>query len=103
MNYREVDPKVKRLFPWSLFLVLAALFLLATCKMAKTEEDVWACYGSSRYEAMSSGWTPCNEMSGLCVKVREFLQTHTKAEAYAVAAEKHIPQWIIRKAERCVP
>jgi hypothetical protein len=31
-NYRDVDPKVKRLFPWSLFLAATALVLmLSTC------------------------------------------------------------------------
>ena len=30
MNYKDVDPKIKRLFPWALFLVLAVVLLLAS-------------------------------------------------------------------------
>ncbi len=104
MKYKDIDPAIKQLFPWSLFLVVAALLLLASCyRKAHAEEDIWACYGSARYEAMSSGWTPCNEMSTLCVKVREYLQSHSAAEARAQAVAKHIPTWLIRKAERCIP
>jgi hypothetical protein len=103
MNYKDVDPKVKRLFPWALFLVLAALFAFAATRV-HAEEDVWACYGSARYEAMSSAWTPCNEMSRICIKVREYIsQGHTIEEGRVLAQSKHIPQWIIKKAERCLP
>ena len=93
---------VKNFFPWAILLVIAALFTLGACSIAYAETDVWACYGSARYEAMSSSWTPCTEMSKLCLKVREYLQSHTADEARATARAKHIPEWIIRKAERCL-
>jgi hypothetical protein len=103
MRYRDVDPKIKRFFPWSLFLIAALFFVLASVVVGHSEEDVWACYGGGRYQAMSSGWPQCNEMSTLCLKVREYLNTHTEEEGRAEAVAKHIPQWLIAKAERCVP
>jgi hypothetical protein len=60
MKYRDVDPKIKRLFPWALFLVLAAAFAFAAGRV-HAEEDLYACYGSSRYQAMYSSWPECNE------------------------------------------
>jgi len=103
MKLKDVPPSIKRLFPWALFLVLAAILSIGACSMAHAEEDVWACYGSARYEAMSSGWAPCNEMNTLCDKVKAYLATHSKDEARAEAVAKHVPQWIVRKAERCLP
>lgn len=104
MNYKNVDPKIKRLFPWSLFLLVAILFMVASCAIAHgEEEDVWACYGGGRYQAMSSGWPQCNEMSTLCLRVREYLNSHTEAEGKAEALARHIPQWLVAKAERCIP
>lgn len=101
MNYKDVDPKIKRFFPWALFLVVAGLLLLAT-KYAHAEEDIWACYGPARYEAMSSSWTPCNEMNTICEKVAAYLTHHTVEEGRAEARAKHVPEWIIRKGERCI-
>lgn len=63
MNYRDVDPKIKRLFPWALFLVLAAIFAFAATRV-RAEADVWACYGSARYQAMSSDWPRCDKPGG---------------------------------------
>jgi hypothetical protein len=108
MNSKDVDPKIKHYFPWALFLALAALLAMGAMMVHAHAADLpepskFACYGSAREEAMSSGWTPCDEMNTLCDKVKAYLTTHTKAEAYAAAAEKHLPQWLIRKAERCVP
>ena len=103
MRARDVDPKIRRFFPWALFLALATLLALgAMIVHAHGEEDVYACYGSSRYQAMSDAWPACDERT-FCDKVKFYLQTHTEAEARAVAVEKHLPQWIVRKAERCVP
>ena len=101
MKYRDVDPKTKRFFPWALFLVIAGLLVLATC--AHAEEDVWACYGSQRYQAMSSGWVQCNEMSTLCGRVRQYLNSHTVEEGRAEATRLNLPAWLRAKAERCVP
>lgn len=96
----EVDPSVRRFFPWGLFLVLAALLLLGTCDIrAHAEEDVWACYGSARYQAMYSNWPTCDDF---CGKVKSYMQMHTEAEARAAAAEKHLPEWLIKKAEKCL-
>lgn len=105
MKNDNVDPSIKGFFPWALFLALAVLLLLASMivRAEAQEPDVWACYGPAREEAISMHLTPCNEMSNICVRVREFLSSgHTIEEGRALAAEKHIPQWIINKAERCV-
>jgi len=102
MNYKDVDPKIKRLFPWALFLVLAALFAFAATRV-HAEEDVWACYASQRYQAMSSGWPQCNEMSELCSRVRQYLNSHTVEEGRAEAVRLNLPAWLRAKAERCVP
>lgn len=98
MKYRDVDPKIKALFPWALFLVLALVLAFAATKV-HAEEDLWACYGSGRYQAMSSAWPPCNEM---CGKLKAYMQMHTEAEARAKAVEMKLPRWVIRKAERCL-
>lgn len=102
MKYRDVDPKIKALFPWALFLVLAALFAFMATRV-HAEEDVWACYGSQRYEAMSSGFPQCNELGRLCKDVTEYLNSHTKEEGRAEAKRRNIPQWLIARAERCIP
>lgn len=99
MNYSNIDPKIKRLFPWALFLALAAVLAIGACSLAHAEADVFACYGAARYQAMSSAWPPCNE---ICGQLRAYLQSHTEAEARAQAVAKNIPQWIIRRAERCI-
>jgi hypothetical protein len=102
MNDNDIDPTVRKWFPWALFLILAAALAFGATRV-HAEDDIWACYGSARYQAMSSGWTPCTEMHSLCDKLKAYLTTHSKAEARAEAIEKHIPQWIVRKAERCLP
>jgi hypothetical protein len=99
---KEVDPKIKSLFPWLLFLLLAVVLLLASTQV-HSEEDGYACYGAGQSEAMSSGLPPCDQLKAtLCDRVRAFLSTHTEAEARAEAEARHIPNWIIRRAERCV-
>jgi hypothetical protein len=104
MKVRDVDPKIRRYFPWSLFLAAAAMLLLASCYSAHAEEDVWACYGSARYQAMSAAWTPCNEMSKICIRVRAYLaEGHTPDEGRALAKSMKVPQWIVNRAERCLP
>jgi hypothetical protein len=106
MNLKDVDPKIKRLFPWTLFLALAVVLCMASMIVhARGADlpDVWACYGPARDEAMAAGMTPCNQMSNLCVKVREFLASgHTIEEGRALAEAKHFPKWIIARAEKCV-
>jgi hypothetical protein len=37
MNYKDVDPKIKRFFPWALFLVLAAMLFLASMVHAEAQ------------------------------------------------------------------
>lgn len=101
MNYRDVDPKVKRFFPWALFLALAALLVFASTKV-RAEEDVWACYNSQRYQAMSSGWPQCNELSTLCSRVQQYLGSHTVEEGRAEAKKLNAPDWLVRRAERCI-
>jgi hypothetical protein len=91
-------------FPWVIFLMLTVLFLIGISRRhAHAEEDVWACYGSQRYQAMSSSWPACNEMSTLCVRVQQYLQSHTVEEGRAEGVKLNIPQWLRSKAERCVP
>lgn len=55
MNDKDVDPCVRRFFPWALFLVLAAIFAFGAIRAAHGEEDQWACFGAGRYDAMSRG------------------------------------------------
>jgi hypothetical protein len=76
--------------------------ILFWCRFGYAEEDIWACYGSQRYEAMSSGWPACNERT-FCDKLKVYLKNHTEAEARAEAVAKHLPQWVVRKAEKCMP
>jgi hypothetical protein len=38
-----------------------------------------------------------------CDNLRSYLQSHTEAEARAEAVAKHLPQWVVRKAEKCMP
>lgn len=38
MNYRDIDPSVKRFFPWALFLVLAIVFSLFALREAHSAE-----------------------------------------------------------------
>lgn len=102
IDYKKVDPKIKRFFPWALFLALAVLLALGAIRIAHAEEDVWACYASQRYQAMSSAWPACNEMSTLCLRVQQYLQTHTVEEGRAEGIKLGIPQWLRNKAERCV-
>lgn len=104
MNDNEIDPTVKRFFPWALFLALAALCALGAITLAHSEEDIWACYGSQRYQAMSSGWPPCNTpKSELCQRVEQYLLGHTLEEGRAKAVELGVPAWLVRRAERCLP
>jgi hypothetical protein len=39
----------------------------------------------------------------ICNEVQEYLKTHSKAEAYAEAARRNVPRWMIRRAEKCMP
>jgi hypothetical protein len=90
-------------FPWVIFFLLTVLFLIGVSRHAHSEEDIWACYASQRYQAMSSGWPACNEMSYLCSRVQQYLQSHTIEEGRAEGEKLHIPQWLRAKAERCIP
>jgi hypothetical protein len=84
-------------------LIAAVLIgaVLLCLRHARAEEDVYACYGSSRYEAMYDAWPACNERT-ICDKVRFYLKGHSEAEARAKAVEMHLPKWMIHKAERCI-
>src|ERR1035437_8155174 len=105
--------QIKRLFPWLLLLGFAMVLMLTAVvgrahagferSLPPVEEDVWACYGAQRYQAMSSAWPACNEMSTLCVRVQQYLQSHTVEEGRAEGAKLNIPQWLRNKAERCIP
>lgn len=117
MNEKDVDPCVRRFFPWALFLVLAAIFAFGAIRAAHGEEedpDPYACFGAGRYDAMSRGLgkedcpkekkAEAETWSGYtCENIREYLTTHTQAEARAKAVELHLPKWIIRRAEKCLP
>lgn len=83
-----IDPKIRRLFPWALFLFLAALFALGALSEARGDD------AHPRQAASSWHWT--------CDDLRAYLSTHTEAEARAEAVARHLPQWLIRKAEKCL-
>lgn len=112
MNYKDVNPNLKRYFPWALFLVLAALFSLAACSLARGD-DKPPCYGQTVDDHTYTAWPECRKpqpepkpsfsvADWTCEKLRDYLSTHTEAEARAQAVEMHLPKWIIRKAERCI-
>jgi hypothetical protein len=73
---KNIDPSVKKFFPWALFLALALMFSILAARTARSEGDVWACYGSARYQAMSSEWPQCNKPGG---RLAAFCQAHPKA------------------------
>jgi hypothetical protein len=87
MRVRDVDPRIKRCFPWALFLALAVVLAISACSLrsARGGEKPWF---------NPAEWT--------CEKLKGYLATHNEAEARAKAAELHLPKWIIRRAERCV-
>lgn len=93
---------MKEKLPWVIFFSLAVLFLIGVSRRAHAEEDIWACYGAQRYQAMSSTWPACNEMSTLCVRVQEYLQSHTVEEGRIEGTKLGIPQWLRNRAERCI-
>jgi hypothetical protein len=95
----KVDPLVKRFFPWGLFLALAVVFLIASC-VARAEDDQYACYGSSRYQAMYDSWPSCSERN-LCDRIRQYIREHPE-ESKIGAIEEHLPKWIMKKAEACL-
>lgn len=84
---KNIDPKIKRLFPWGLFLFLAFIFAGLAISRAHGEE----------VRKPPSTWS-----SWSCDMVKSYLTTHTIAEARAEAVAHHVPQWIIRKAEKCI-
>lgn len=81
---------------------LVATLLIGTINCAKAEEDVWACYASQRYQAMSSSWPPCNELSTICLRVQEYLKSHTVEEGRAEGVRLGVPRWLRNRAERCL-
>jgi hypothetical protein len=82
MKLRDVDPAVRRLFPWALFLALALVFaFLAAAHADEPSKHFW------QYT---------------CDDIRVYLQTHSVAEARAEAVARHLPRWLIRKAEKCI-
>jgi hypothetical protein len=83
---QRIDPKVRAFFPWALFLVFAILFALAAMATGAHAADA---------PQPSMGWT--------CETVRQYLLTHTEAEARAKAVELHLPKWLVRRAEKCIP
>lgn len=92
MKYEDVPLSTKRLFPWGLFLVLAIVFSIGACSLAR---------GAAMWPTTEKPWFDPAEWT--CEKLRGYLATHSEAEARAKAAELHLPKWIIRRAERCVP
>jgi hypothetical protein len=78
----KVDNKIKKFFPWALFLAFALIFAVASCSMARAADKPYPF---------------------TCQWLRDYLATHSEAEARAKAVELHLPKWIIHKAERCLP
>jgi hypothetical protein len=89
VKQKIIDPAVKKFFPWALFLVVAALFMLGSCVIAHSEEPV-------------PKPTPLSYADWTCEKLRGYLATHSEAEARATAIEMHLPKWLVRKAEKCI-
>lgn len=117
MRIKDVDPKIRRLFPWALFLVLAALLALGAVAHGADAPvtDGPPCYGQAINDQTYTPWNECRRpivapskpksawSEWTCDKLRGYLQNHTEAEARAKAAEMHLPNWVIRRAEKCVP
>ncbi len=100
----DIDPKVRRFFPWALFLALALAFAVAATRV-HAEEKSWDldCYGAQRYQAMSEGWPECHaKLSYICERVQQYLAGHTPEEGKAEAKKRNVPDWLVRKAERCL-
>lgn len=83
MKIRDVDPAIRRLFPWALFLALALVFACLAMRAARADE------GKHFWQYT-------------CDDLRTYLQNHTVAEARAEAVARHMPRWLIRKAEKCL-
>ncbi len=126
MRVRDVPPSIKRFFPWSLFLIAAAVLgYLAFINRAHGREFNYECFGAGRYDAMSRGFGPedCPKKGEefdsrdghyrkpakpswadyTCAKLHSYLAEHSEAEARAKAIELHLPQWVVRRAEKCIP
>jgi hypothetical protein len=70
-----VDPKVKRFFPWALFLACALAFGIAAHYMEKPTIDDFVCYGHDQYQAMWDGKPPCKGAS-VIDKARDLFGIH---------------------------
>lgn len=90
-------------------IILTALFVLAACQIGHADE--YSCFGAGRYDAMSDArecppkkeppaWKKFAGMG--CTELRNYLQSHSIAEAREEAARLHFPGWVIRQAERCL-
>lgn len=100
MKYQDVDPKVKRFFPWALFLVLAALLALATTCAHAQDQDPYVCYGAGRYQAMSEGKPACPSCEDVVAKVG--LQPLWVAERRVRKEHPEITESQIAWGRRCV-
>lgn len=72
----EIDPGVRRFFPWALFLVCAILFGIAAHYIAKPTIDDYACYGRDQYQAMWDQKPPCKGPS-MIDRARDFFEGRT--------------------------
>lgn len=91
LKTKEIDPAVRKFFPWGLFLALAVLFMLGSCMIAHAQPSEPV---SEEPKPSYADWT--------CEKLRGWMSTHTEAEARAKAVEMHLPRWLVRKAEKCI-
>lgn len=110
------DPTVAKFFPWALFLVLAILFSLGALRYAHgadlSDADKPPCYGETVDDHHYTAWPECRKPQPkpkptwseyTCATVRDYLLTHTEAEARAKAVELHLPAWVVKRAEKCQP
>jgi hypothetical protein len=96
---RATVKALRPFFPWSLFLTVSIiLFALASCGAKAYDPDNLPPMlpSSQDGDKPSASWTDWS-----CDKLRAYMATHTVEEAQAKAVELHLPQWLVKKAERC--
>lgn len=97
---RETVTKLRPLFPWSLFLVVSVILLaLASCGAKAYDNTLPPMIDILPPEPTKAPAVSWADWS--CDKLRVYMTTHTEDEARAQAIALHLPQWLIRKAERC--
>ena len=88
---KEQMERMKRYFPWGMFLIVAVLFALAAMMLPAhgmgwfKDPDPYSCYGAARYQAMYDGAPTCLAKQR-CAWVRA-----------------HFNEWIVNHIGNCRP